>query len=196
MSDVREVRDKALCYVVRDGRLLVFRHVDASPEEVGLQVPAGSVRPGETPEAAALREGREETGLTGLSYARSGWSNTTSPPIDSRSSGVTSSTWRWTARSPSGGPRSRSTTGWGSRHASNASGSPCPPGTCCSPDRGLCWGGCTTLLEIVTDEREVGDVFRDIGLRRRSGPTARGLRPSPRKHPASPGRGLWKCAVG
>lgn len=70
MSDAREVRDKALCYVVRDGRLLVFRHVDASPEEVGLQVPAGSVRPGETPEAAALREGREETGLTGLRVVR------------------------------------------------------------------------------------------------------------------------------
>ncbi|MFB8762037.1 NUDIX hydrolase [Nocardiopsis alba] len=70
MSDAREIRDKALCYVVREGRLLVFRHVDASPEEVGLQVPAGSVRPGETPEAAALREGREETGLTGLRVVR------------------------------------------------------------------------------------------------------------------------------
>lgn len=38
------VREKALCYVVRDGRLLVFRHVDFSYEEVGIQVPAGSIR--------------------------------------------------------------------------------------------------------------------------------------------------------
>ena len=38
--------------------LLVFRHPDA-----GLQLPAGSVEPGETLEAAALREVAEETGL-------------------------------------------------------------------------------------------------------------------------------------
>ncbi|MEU0216563.1 NUDIX domain-containing protein [Streptomyces sp. NPDC006265] len=55
---------KALCYIVRDGQLLVHRHVDFSWEEVGVQVPAGSIREGETPEAAALREAREETGLT------------------------------------------------------------------------------------------------------------------------------------
>ncbi|MQT03359.1 NUDIX domain-containing protein [Streptomyces jumonjinensis] len=53
-----------MVYVVRDGRLLVFRHTDYSYEEVGIQVPAGSIRPGETPEAAALREAREETGLS------------------------------------------------------------------------------------------------------------------------------------
>jgi 8-oxo-dGTP pyrophosphatase MutT (NUDIX family) len=58
------VREKVLAYVVRDGRLLVFRHADNTYEEVGIQVPAGSVRPGETPEAAVLREAREETRLT------------------------------------------------------------------------------------------------------------------------------------
>ncbi|MCY0944089.1 MULTISPECIES: NUDIX hydrolase [Streptomyces] len=57
------IKDKVLCYVVRGGRLLVFRHTDYSYEEVGIQVPAGSIRAGETPEAAALREAREETGL-------------------------------------------------------------------------------------------------------------------------------------
>jgi 8-oxo-dGTP pyrophosphatase MutT (NUDIX family) len=54
-------KDKVLCYVVRDGKLLVFRHTDYSYEEVGIQVPAGSIREGETSEAAALREAREET---------------------------------------------------------------------------------------------------------------------------------------
>ncbi|GAA3239898.1 NUDIX hydrolase [Actinocorallia longicatena] len=64
------VKDKVLCYVVRDGRLLVFRHTDYSYEEVGIQVPAGSIKEGETPEEAALREAREETGLSDFKIVR------------------------------------------------------------------------------------------------------------------------------
>jgi 8-oxo-dGTP pyrophosphatase MutT (NUDIX family) len=61
---------KVLCYIVRDGRLLVFRHVDYDLEQVGIQVPAGSIRQGESPEDAALREAHEETSLSQLSVAR------------------------------------------------------------------------------------------------------------------------------
>jgi 8-oxo-dGTP pyrophosphatase MutT (NUDIX family) len=61
---------KALCYIVRDGRLLVFRHVDYDLEKVGIQVPAGSIRQGESPEEAAVREAREETGLSQFSVVR------------------------------------------------------------------------------------------------------------------------------
>ncbi len=55
-------KQKVVVYVVREGRLLVFRHVDFSYEEVGIQVPAGTLREGEEPESGALRELQEETG--------------------------------------------------------------------------------------------------------------------------------------
>jgi 8-oxo-dGTP pyrophosphatase MutT (NUDIX family) len=42
--------------------LLVFAHRDLA--EAGIQVPAGTVEPGEPPEAAACREVREESGLS------------------------------------------------------------------------------------------------------------------------------------
>ena len=61
---------KVLCYIVRDGQLLVFRHIDYDLEQVGIQVPAGSIRQGESPEDAALREAREETGLSQFSVVR------------------------------------------------------------------------------------------------------------------------------
>jgi len=66
----KPVTEKALCYVVRDGQLLVFRHTDYSYEEVGIQVPAGTIRADETPEQAAVREAREETGLTDFTIVR------------------------------------------------------------------------------------------------------------------------------
>lgn len=31
------VRDKVVCYIVREGKLLVFRHIDYPWEEVGVQ---------------------------------------------------------------------------------------------------------------------------------------------------------------
>jgi 8-oxo-dGTP pyrophosphatase MutT (NUDIX family) len=57
-------RQKAFAYITRGLRLLVFEHRDAP--EAGIQVPAGSIEPDETPEAGALREASEETGLTAL----------------------------------------------------------------------------------------------------------------------------------
>lgn len=58
--------NKVVCYVVVQGHLLVFQHLDQPVEEVGVQVPAGTIKPGEDPADAALREAQEETGLTGL----------------------------------------------------------------------------------------------------------------------------------
>jgi 8-oxo-dGTP pyrophosphatase MutT (NUDIX family) len=55
---------KVICYVVAEGKLLVFQRRD-EPER-GIQVPAGTVDPGEEIEAAALREAIEETGQSAL----------------------------------------------------------------------------------------------------------------------------------
>jgi 8-oxo-dGTP pyrophosphatase MutT (NUDIX family) len=59
---------KVTAFITRDtdaGReLLVFTHADA-----GIQVPAGTMEAGETPETAVLREAYEETGLTAVRIA-------------------------------------------------------------------------------------------------------------------------------
>lgn len=59
---------KVLAYVVRAGRLLVFRHRDHP--DAGLQVPAGTLEPGEAPDVGALRETEEETGRSGFGLVR------------------------------------------------------------------------------------------------------------------------------
>src|SRR5687768_5304696 len=64
MPDPRSVRHRAYAYVTHGARLLLFRHVNAP--EAGLQVPAGTIEPGEAPDQAVLREAREETGRSDL----------------------------------------------------------------------------------------------------------------------------------
>lgn len=65
-------QQKVVAYIVRDGCILAFLHEeDRNPVlDSGLQVPAGTVEPGESPESAVLREAFEETGLDGLSVVR------------------------------------------------------------------------------------------------------------------------------
>jgi 8-oxo-dGTP pyrophosphatase MutT (NUDIX family) len=55
------VVEKAFAYITNQGRLLVFEHVAS---DAGIQVPAGTIRLGEEPETAAVREAKEETGLS------------------------------------------------------------------------------------------------------------------------------------
>ena len=58
----KALKKNVLAYCVRGDQLPVFRHVDCSWKEVGVQVPAGSIREGDAVEGAALGELREETG--------------------------------------------------------------------------------------------------------------------------------------
>ena len=63
MNDMRRV-EKVYTYITQGKRLLVFRHVDFPA--AGIQIPGGTIEYGESPEAAALREAGEETGLQDL----------------------------------------------------------------------------------------------------------------------------------
>jgi 8-oxo-dGTP pyrophosphatase MutT (NUDIX family) len=62
------LKHKVFAYITHGARLLVFCHPE-SPE-AGIQVPAGTVQPGEDPAAAVLREAIEETGRTDLVLVR------------------------------------------------------------------------------------------------------------------------------
>ena len=59
-------RHRAYAYVTHEDRLLLFTHPE-SPE-AGIQVPAGTVDPGEEPQDAVMREARQETGIEDLEY--------------------------------------------------------------------------------------------------------------------------------
>ena len=58
------VQKKVFAYITHGHRLLVFSHPN-SPT-AGIQVPAGTMKAGEDPENAVMREAFEETGLTDL----------------------------------------------------------------------------------------------------------------------------------
>ncbi len=60
--------EKVVAYITCQGRLLVFRHTHAP--EAGIQVPAGTIEPGEDPAEAVLREVEEESGLSQFSSPR------------------------------------------------------------------------------------------------------------------------------
>lgn len=78
-----DVIEKVTAFITRpapDGHsLLLFEHPHA-----GIQIPAGTVEAGETPQAAAVREAAEETGLTALTLRRALGVTAESLPNDQR----------------------------------------------------------------------------------------------------------------
>ncbi|MDT0489863.1 NUDIX domain-containing protein [Streptomyces griseus] len=62
---VPPVRVRAGAIVIRDGRMLVIRFQEPDEDGPYFEIPGGGVEAGETPEEAAVRELREETGLHG-----------------------------------------------------------------------------------------------------------------------------------
>ena len=62
------MRHRVILYITHGERLLVM--TEPHDPEAGLQVPGGTLEPEEAPDAAAMREGFEETGLPDLSIVR------------------------------------------------------------------------------------------------------------------------------
>jgi 8-oxo-dGTP pyrophosphatase MutT (NUDIX family) len=83
-----QARDRAvLCFVRREGRLLLIR------KKRGLGAgkfngPGGRIEPGETPEAAAVRETQEELGVTPTALAKAGASTPGSSSTATRCCGI------------------------------------------------------------------------------------------------------------
>ena len=67
-ADLLARRRKVFAYITHGDRLLLLAHPHAP--EAGIQVPAGTLEPGESPEAGVLREAWEETGLRDLAPMR------------------------------------------------------------------------------------------------------------------------------
>src|SRR3954464_14047932 len=63
IATVRHAPCVVLIPVLDDGRVVLIRQYRHSVKRVLWEFPAGSIDPGETPEAAALRECEEETRL-------------------------------------------------------------------------------------------------------------------------------------
>lgn len=57
----RRISERAAVLIVEDERILLMRR--RKPGEEYYVVPGGGIEPGETPEEAAIREAKEETGL-------------------------------------------------------------------------------------------------------------------------------------
>ena len=73
---------RVVAYVVRDGALLVFDHVDVP--EAGTQVPAGTVEDGEDPADAVVREVLEECGVHARLVRAVGTTDAIAPRGDER----------------------------------------------------------------------------------------------------------------
>ncbi len=62
------MKKKVYTYITHQEQLLLFSHVDFP--EAGIQVPGGTVEPGESILQAALREAQEETSLSYLHFVQ------------------------------------------------------------------------------------------------------------------------------
>lgn len=59
----KQVRKAVRCYVIKNSKVVAVRYKKGMKKEDYYDIPGGKIEDGETPEQAALREMKEETGL-------------------------------------------------------------------------------------------------------------------------------------
>lgn len=59
----KTIRKAVRCYLIKDGKVVVTKYNEGQPNEGYYDIPGGKIEDGETPEQAAIREMREETGM-------------------------------------------------------------------------------------------------------------------------------------
>lgn len=57
------VREAVRCYLIKDNKVVATKYKKGSKKEGYYDIPGGKIEEGETPEEAAIREMKEETGL-------------------------------------------------------------------------------------------------------------------------------------
>lgn len=59
----KTIRKAVRCYLIKDNKIVVIQYKEGNRKEGHYDIPGGKVEAGETPEQAAIREMKEETGI-------------------------------------------------------------------------------------------------------------------------------------
>lgn len=60
----KPVRKAVRCYLIKDNRVVVTKYKEGNKKAGYYEIPGGKIETGETPEQTAIREMKEETGIT------------------------------------------------------------------------------------------------------------------------------------
>ena len=59
----KTIREAVRCFLVKDSKVVVIKYKSGNIKEGYYDIPGGKIEKGETPEEAAIREMKEETGI-------------------------------------------------------------------------------------------------------------------------------------
>lgn len=68
----KPIRKAVRCYLIKDGKVVVTKYNKGQPTEGYYDIPGGKIEDDETPEQAAIREMKEETGIIVKNLKRRG----------------------------------------------------------------------------------------------------------------------------
>ena len=71
-SKEKPIRDAVRCILIEDGKVIVTKYKEPNKKAGYYEIPGGKIEEGETAEDAAIREFKEETGITVYDLIRIG----------------------------------------------------------------------------------------------------------------------------